>query len=169
MKIVLAGFLLLALGAAVPRPAGVGESVEDKSARMQPVVLSPGKRTAPVTMQHEFDQLPTAGVPLVVTMVFTSAGNDALHLELGAEQALGLDRRIVRRVRAGEAVSVPLLPQKDGRYYFSVTARLDDRQVRVFQVPVQVGSKKAVLPARRAKATAGADGELVVIMPASDR
>ncbi|MBT8138064.1 MAG: hypothetical protein KJO54_13700 [Gammaproteobacteria bacterium] len=169
MKTALAGVLLLALGTTVPGATGIATTMASQGVKARPVVTSPGKRTAAVTMQHKFDRVPAAGEPLVVTMEFTAGIGEVTRVEVGAATALGLDRRVLRRVRAAEPVELSLLPQRDGRHYLSVVAQLDSKQVRVFQVPVQVGSGKTATPATRAKAVAGADGELVVILPASEK
>ena len=168
MKTVLAGMLLLALGTAVPGPAGIATTTSGQSAKSRPVA-SPGKRTAPVMMQYEFDGVPAAGEPLVVTMSFTAAKGDALRLEFNAATALGLDRRVLRQVPAGEPVAVTLIPQQDGRHYLSVMARLENKQMRVFQVPVQVGGAKTAALVKRTKAVAGPDGELVLVMPSTEK
>ncbi len=132
--------------------------------------VSPGKATAAVSMTHQFSAEPAIGVPTALELVFAAGRNDALSLEIHADDALAVKPLTDRSITSGETVVVDLLPQAEGRYYVNVIARLgtgSQARARVFSVPVQVG--KGTYTSTAQKATTSPDGERLIRMQAQEK
>lgn len=146
--------------------AGAGCADKDKStvAAAKASVVSPGKRVAAIDIGHRLSAKPAVGKPLQLELVVDSRTATEFDLAVKLPPAVSGDAlQYDRRVAAGEAVTLELVPLAEGRHYVSVIASPVGRggAPRVISVPIEVGTVAALKAAAPQRA---ADGELLIRM-----
>lgn len=142
---------------------------------------SPGKPTAPITIDYDVIGTPVVGQPVSVNLnVKSSVGdrpvtlnyriNDASSLAFPEAQAL----RVPLGVLAGgqpASQQVTVVPQREGRAYLNVSAEVETAEgtlLKSIAIPIQVGTT----PGGRepnGDIVRDADGNPVISLPADDR
>lgn len=166
-------------------PAGEAPVADEAPAKPSPETAadaqaSPGKPTAPISIDYEIIGTPVVGNPLSIDVnVSSTRGDVPIRLRYSIldadslsfpeaqpeEVALG---RVSERQPAVRQVTV--IPQREGRLYLNVTAEIetaDGALIKSMAIPIQVGSG----PGEREKngeVTVDADGEAIISLPADE-
>lgn len=162
-------------GDTAPTDESAAKAAPDATADAQ---ASPGKPTAPISIDYNIIGTPIVGNPLSIDVSVSSTQGEApvklTYRVLDAasltfpdaqpeEIALG---RVNERQPAVRQVTV--VPQREGRLYLNVTAQIeteDGALIKSMAIPIQVGDA----PAERevnGEVVEDADGETVISMPA---
>ncbi len=151
-----------------------------KPALNQDGVESPGKITAPVTIDYQVIGNPVVGQPVAVNLnVVSTSGeqpvtlryriNDSSSMVFPDAQA-NMVQLSAGRNEAQRAQQVTVVPQREGRLYLNVSAEVQTANGLMFKslaVPIQVGSAPADM-SRNGELKETADGEEVISMPAEE-
>lgn len=168
----------VAVDEAIPETRTAPENpVAEKSAD-EPA--SPGKPTAPISIDYTVTGTPIVGQPLNIDLQVTSTLSDrpiTLNYDVVDATALLFPEAQVKRVSlgmvdelrpAGEQVTV--VPQRDGRLYLNVTAEIETESgtlLKSMAIPIQVGSAPPELD-ENGELMEDADGDAILSMPADD-
>ncbi len=144
-----------------------------------PVVRSPGKRGAPVTLGYHVDGKPQVGVPVAIELDVRSATGDevAIALEVSAEPGLEVTAgggKVSLGSRSAESRyshRLVVTPRADGLahvHVVAVVAAPDGRQVRTFAVPVTSGDGAVRATKAAGHVETDAQGRRVRVLPATD-
>jgi len=142
---------------------------------------SPGKPTAPISINYEVVGTAIVGQPVSVNLQISSTdasrpvrmqyrANDMSSFVFSEAQPEEVE---IGTVRGGEFASeqVTVIPQREGRIFLNVSASVETPQGTMFRslaVPIQVGS--APEPATvNGELKETADGETVISMPAKEQ
>ena len=169
---------MLFSGLLVTLAACGGGSPEPQAATTKPAptLRSPGKPTAPVSLDYEILGRPFVGVPVAVNVRVTPTGETGpvrVSYSIEDESAMLFQEGQVERLEfdslTEESIQqLALVPQREGRLYVNVSAEVETpggTMIRSMAIPVQVGSA----PAPRnlnGDLVETADGEPVISMPA---
>lgn len=174
------GTCLLAVTACQPEtvetestaPAATGKTLQKGESR------SPGKPSAPVTIDYKVLGTPLVGQPVAVEIrVKASEPGQSMNLKYFINEpdslmfADGQPEGIEIEIPADEPVAarqVRLVPQREGRLYLNVTAEVitaGGMMLKSIAVPISVGSNAVKLELNGAMKNA-ADGETVISLPA---
>jgi len=153
--------------ASAVRPAAV---VGDRSA------TSPGKPSAPISIEYEILGKPIVGLPVAINItvratqdlgpvVVSYSINDASALLFQDGQ---IEKREYRDFSELDMQQVTVIPQREGRLYINVSAEVQTpggSMIKSMAIPIRVGS--APVPRQiNGELKQGPDGETVISMPA---
>jgi hypothetical protein len=179
-KLIVIGVALLGMVACQPSTDSKQADAVTAAAKnaQQSKLTSPGKPSAPVSIDYKVLGTPLVGQPLAVEIRIAANEpgqsmrlkyfiNDADSLMFADSQPESIDVKIA----ADEPVAarqVRLVPQREGRLYLNVTAELetaDGMMLKSIAVPISVGSNAVRIELNGAMKKA-ADGETVISLPA---
>lgn len=160
------------------QPASADASSKPSAMQAQPP-SSPGKPTAPVTIDYDVIGVPIVGHPVNVDIAVSSTQGDApvklrWHvLDTGSmsfpeSQAREVSLRVNQR--QAETRQVTIVPQREGRLYLNVTAEVetpDGAMLKTMAIPIQVGSAPGE-PEAAGEVKQDAEGEAVISLPADE-
>jgi hypothetical protein len=163
-------------------PVGtVGPGGDDQAGTVQPVsdapVMSPGKPTAPISIDYEIVNNPIVGAPVQINIAVSSSEgpvrvrysiNDASALQFQAGQ---VEEEEISAAGRGEPRQLRVIPLREGRVFVNVSAEVGTSggaKIRSMAIPLRVGAAPDGPAVNRAKSD-GPDGEAVITMPADER
>ena len=171
---------LLTFAACVFLPAcGDGNSEATSAAKPLPVAdesASPGKPSAPISIDYEVLGRPIVGTPVSINVDIRGSDdaapvnvsysiNDpgALVFQEGQVEILEM-----RSARDQGRQQLAVIPQREGRLYVNVSAEVQTpggSMIKSIAIPIQVGSAPST-PQVNGEPTPGPDGETVISLPA---
>jgi hypothetical protein len=142
-------------------------------------VASPGKPTAPISLDYEIVNQPIVGAPVQINVnVASGEGPVKVRYSIDDESALYFQADQVEEEEISAAASrnaprqIRVVPQREGRVYVNVSAELETpggAMIRSMAIPLRVGAAPDSAPASSRDAIEGPDGEAVISMPAEER
>lgn len=159
-----------------PAKAEVGGEPAETAAEPQ---RSPGKPTAPVSIDYDIIGVPIVGHPVNIDVAVSSTQGDMpvklswRVLDTGSlsfpESQL---REVAVRVNEREAQTrqITVVPQREGRLYLNVTAEVETpngAMLKTLAIPIQVGSAPGE-PDPEGEVKEDADGEAIESLPADE-
>jgi len=156
--------------AEVPGSAATEKPATPASAR------SPGKPSAPITLDYEVLGKPIVGLPVAVNVrvhATADAGPVAVQYSVNDSSALifqdgQVERLVIEDVGSDDMQQVAVVPQREGRLYINVSAEVETPggiMIKSMAIPIQVGSAPQQ-PQLNGELLEGPDGEAVISMPA---
>lgn len=171
-----------------------GKSEDSVSSESSPVVAaskpaaaaieagaaSPGKPSAPISMQYELLGNPIVGQPVAINVIVRSTSgsqpvtvqysiNDSSALVFQAGQVKSL-QITANAEKADSLQQLAVIPQREGRLYVNVSAEIqtaDGSMIKSMAIPIQVGSAPEK-PQINGELVEGPEGETVISMPAKE-
>ncbi len=140
---------------------------------------SPGKPSAPITIDYEIMGKPVIGVPLSINVKISSALDHPIRVNYRINDSTSLmfttaQSRTVSLLPAGDeaysAQQVTVIPQREGRLFLNVSAEIETdvgMMARVMAIPIQVGRRRST-PQVSGELTTGGDGEALISLPAKE-
>ena len=142
---------------------------------------SPGKPSAPISMQYEILGNPIVGQPVAINVQVRSTSgnqpvtvqysiNDSSALVFQAGQVESLQFTANAEKKADSQQQLAVIPQREGRLYVNVSAEIqtpDGSMIKSMAIPIQVGSAPEK-PEINGELVEGPDGETVISMPAKE-
>lgn len=182
-SIIVAIMVLAALAACQDEAAKSAASTPSPSANNAKPALdsrSPGKPSAPLSIEYRVLGTPLVGQPVAVEIRLVSDEpgqvlrldyfiNDADSLMFADAQPTTIDV-VIPRDESTAARQVRVVPQREGRVYLNVTAEVtteNGMMLKSIAVPISVGSNN-VAPLEPGGELKDADGETVISMPARE-
>jgi hypothetical protein len=174
--------LVAACGDADMTPAGQPTTTDapaaSVAAKPEPVMdgASPGKPSAPISMNYEIVGNPIVGVPVRINVtVHSEAGPVTVHYRINDTSSLMFQDGQVERWQIPDPTSVDtqqltVVPQREGRLYVNVSAEVmtaNGSMIRSMSIPIKVGTAPAA-PTENGEVVEGPDGEKVISLPARE-
>lgn len=144
-----------------------------------PPLPSPGKLSAPITLDYSITGNPVVGQPVAVIVDVSSPLTDrtiTLHYrmnEVGSmtfPESQAASTALVPRAGAElRSQQFTLVPQREGRLFMVVSAEVETdtgTMMKSISIPIQVGRGAAAPPA--GDIVEGTDGEVGISLPAAD-
>lgn len=140
---------------------------------------SPGKPSAPITIDYEIMGKPVIGIPLAINVKISSALDQPIRVNYRINDSTSLmftnaQSRTVSLVPEGDDAysveQVTVIPQREGRLFLNVSAEVETdvgTMAKVMAIPIQVGSRRP-MPQASGELTGDEDGEAVISMPAKE-
>jgi len=159
--------------------AGAAKTVHSKPASAEIPRTSPGKPSAPISIDYEIMGKPVVGIPLSINVTISSELDQPIRVNYRINDKSSLmfteaQSETVSLVPIGdEAYSteqVTVIPQREGRLFLNVSAEIETdigMMARVMAIPIQVGSRLTT-PHVDGELTIGEDGEALISMPAKE-
>lgn len=178
---------IAACGQAADEPAAeveIAKSAPSVSFKPENDPVSAGKPSAPITLSYRIIGKPVVGEPVAidlrVTSTFTSAmgpqpvslsyrAHDSSAIQLGESQAEAVLLAPGAKNRSS-AQQVTVIPMREGRLYFNVTASVETENgsmSTVTAIPIQVGDAPRVMQENGTLKT-DADGNAIRVLPADE-
>ena len=140
------------------------------------VSRSPGKPTAPISIDYEVLGKPIVGLPVAINIEVHSSqdlGPANVQYSIDDTSALLFQEGQVQRLDNMEfaelaSQQLAVVPQREGRLYVNVSAEVQTpggSMIKSIAIPIQVGSSPN-RPAINGELVEGPDGETVISMPA---
>ena len=162
----------------VARPATEAQADKPVPALEDTGTTSPGKPSAPISMDYEVMGNPVVGAPVAIN-IRISANEEYGPLEvrysIADASALEFQPGQVRNMRLGHTEmrnrqQLAVIPRREGRSFVNVSAEVQTPgglMIKSIAIPIQVGSApdKPSLPGELVE---GPDGETVISMPAKE-
>jgi len=137
---------------------------------------SPGKPSAPISLEYEVLGRPIVGLPVAINVRINAAqdaGPVAVQYSINDTSALRFQEGQVERLRIVDPADdsmqqVAVIPQREGRLYVNVSAEVETpggTLIKSMAIPIQVGSAPQQ-PTINGELQEGPDGETVISMPA---
>ncbi len=136
---------------------------------------SPGKPSAPISINYEIVGSPIVGVPVLINVdVRSGAGPVTVQYNITDTSALVFQQGQVQRWEiadpsAESAVQqLSVIPQREGRLYVNVSAEVmtpSGSMIRSMAIPIKVGAAPAQATPN-GEVVEGPDGEAVISLPA---
>lgn len=137
---------------------------------------SPGKPSAPVSLDYEILGKPIVGLPVIINVQINAApdaGPITVQYSINDTSALLFQDGQVERLEIDDAAGasmqqVAVVPQREGRLYLNVAAEVatpGGSMIKSMAIPLQVGSART-RPQINGELQEGPDGETVISMPA---
>ncbi len=135
---------------------------------------SPGKPSAPVSMNYEIIGQPVVGRPVLINVtVNADTGPVDVYYSIADSSAVTFQPGQVERLRImetsrGARQQLSVIPQREGRVFVNVSAEVqtpDGIKVRSMAIPIKVG-KLPDEPSINGELKEGPEGETVISMPA---
>ena len=149
------------------------------AAPAKPPLPSPGKLSAPITLDYSITGNPVVGQPVAVNVDVSSPLTDrtiTLHYrmnEVGSmtfPESQAASTALVPRSGAElRSQQLTLVPQREGRLFMVVSAEVETdtgTMMKSISIPIQVGRAAAAPPA--GEVVEGSDGEAGISLPATD-
>ena len=183
--IVLLAVLAFAAGCKNANEGGEGAAVEDGGEATKPAAAepqtSPGKPTAPISIDYDIIGVPLVGHPVNIDIAVSSTRGEApvkLSWHVLDTGSLSFPDSQLREVslrvnsRQAETRQVTVVPQREGRLYLNVTAEIetaDGAMLKSMAIPIQVGSAPGEPEQEpNGEVKEDADGETIVSLPADE-
>jgi hypothetical protein len=141
---------------------------------------SPGKPTAPISIEYDVVGKAVVGQPLGVNLRVSSKRPDqpvTMHYRINDSSAMVFPESQAQRIELGSAADdspraqqVTVIPQREGRLFLNVSAEVQTENGTMFRslaIPIQVGARSAA-PAVNGEIQTTPEGESVVSMPGSE-
>ena len=141
---------------------------------------SPGKITAPISIEYSIVGNPIVGQPVSINLQISSPLNDRIITvfyrvnEIGSLTFPESQLETITILPLAEVTSrsqqVTVVPQREGRLYLVVSAEIETdggTMMRSMSIPIQVGSAPRV-PNLNGELVEGPDGEVGISMPAKE-
>lgn len=165
-----------------PAPAGEATpaAAEGASPTPEPTAggASPGKPTAPVSMQYDIIGKPVVGQPVLINVrVSSSQGPVSVSYTITDTSALAFEQGQVERLEIVDpsldgVQQLSVVPQRAGRAYVNVSAEVQTpmgTMIRSMAIPIEVaGGAPGQKPVENGEAATGPDGEAVISLPAEE-
>ena len=142
-------------------------------------VMSPGKPTAPISIDYEIVNQPIVGAPVQINVnVASGEGPVTVRYSIDDASALLFQEDQVEEEEISDTASrnaprqIRVVPQREGRVYVNVSAELETpggAKIRSMSIPLRVGAAPENGPAGGGDVVEGPDGEAVISMPAEER
>lgn len=142
--------------------------------------VSPGKITAPISIDYSIVGNPMVGQPVSINLQISSPLNDRIITvyyrvnEIGSltfpESQLETVVLLPLDAVTSRSQQVTVVPQREGRLYLVVSAEIETdggTMIRSMSIPIQVGSAPRV-PTLNGELVEGPDGEVGISMPAKE-
>lgn len=134
---------------------------------------SPGKPSAPVTLNYEWLGTPALGQPITLRLSFSAQGEAAdLRLRYAGEGAVSLraggEEQVSLRAEPAPVRELVVVPSREGLHHVNVFVELGDR-ARAFSIPLQVGKvdmKTLLKP--QGKLVQTPEGQTLISLPAEE-
>jgi hypothetical protein len=141
---------------------------------------SPGKPSAPISMQYEILGNPIVGQPVAINVqVRSTSGSQPVTVQysINDSSALVFQAGQVERLqytanaeKTDSQQQLAVIPQREGRLYVNVSAEIqtpDGSMIKSMAIPIQVGSapEKSEI---NGELVEGPNGETVISMPAKE-
>jgi len=150
------------------------------AAAIEASAASPGKPSAPISMQYELLGNPIVGQPVAINVIVRSTSgsqpvtvqysiNDSSALVFQAGQVKSL-QITANAEKAASLQQLAVIPQREGRLYVNVSAEIqtaDGSMIKSMAIPIQVGSAPEK-PQINGELVEGPEGETVISMPAKE-
>jgi hypothetical protein len=163
-------------------PVGTsGPAGDDQAGTVRPIadtpVMSPGKPTAPISIDYEIVNNPIVGAPVQINITVSSSEgpvrvrysiNDASALQFQEGQ---VEEEEIREPGRGQPRQLRVIPLREGRVFVNVSAEVETAggaMIRSMAIPLRVGAAPDG-PAVKPAMAEGPDGEAVITMPAEER
>lgn len=157
-----------------PAAAGSGQTPA-------PLPTSPGKLSAPITIDYEIMGNPVVGQPVGVNVQVSSSLNDrpiTLNYRFSEAGSMTFPESQVESAallpiadNGIRSQQVTLVPQREGRLYLVVSAEIETdngAMIKSISIPIQVG-RAPFTPTTNGELVEGTDGEIGVSMPAREQ
>lgn len=153
-----------------------GEAVKPAAAEPQ---TSPGKPTAPISIDYDIIGVPLVGHPVNIDIAVSSTQGEApvkLSWHVLDTGSLSFPESQLREVavrvaeRQPQTRQVTVVPQREGRLYLNVTAEVETpngAMLKTIAIPIQVGSAPGK-PEPEGQVQEDAEGETVESLPADE-
>ena len=139
-------------------------------------VTSPGKPSAPISIDYEVLGKPIVGLPVAINVQVSATqdvGPIAVTYSINDTSALLFQEGQVERLEISDLSEVSIqqvavVPQREGRLYLNVSAEVQTAggsMIKSMAIPIQVGSAPKQ-PQINGELKEGPDGEIVISMPA---
>ena len=151
-------------------------SVKEAPAVAGSASTSPGKPTAPISIDYEVLGKPIVGLPVAINIEVHSSqdlGPVSVQYSIDDTSALLFQEGQVQRLENMEfaelaSQQLAVVPQREGRLYVNVAAEVQTpggSMIKSMAIPIQVGSSPN-RPEINGELVEGPDGETVISMPA---
>ena len=160
--------------------AASGKAVHSKPEQVAVAAQrSPGKPSAPISIDYEIMGMPVVGIPLSINVKVSSELDEPITVNYRINDSTSLmfneaQSERVSLVPIGEqgfsAEQVTVIPQREGRLFLNVSAEIETEMgmmAKVMAIPIQVGSLRAV-PQVNGELTTAESGEALISMPAKE-
>lgn len=167
-----------------PAPAGKATPTAADEAGPPPAAgsaadgASPGKPTAPISMQYDIIGKPVVGQPVLVNVrVSSSQGPVSVSYTITDTSALAFEQGQVERLEIVDpsidgVQQLSVIPQRAGRAYVNVSAEVQTSMgtmIRSMAIPIEVaGGATGQKPLENGEVATGPDGEAVISLPAEE-
>jgi hypothetical protein len=141
---------------------------------------SPGKPSAPISMEYEILGNPVVGQPVAINVdVRSTSGSHPVSVQysINDSSALVFQAGQVERLqvtanaeKTASQQQLAVIPQREGRLYVNVSAEIqtaDGMMIKSMAIPIQVGSAPEK-PEINGELVEGPEGETVISMPAKE-
>lgn len=168
----------MSLGACGDDTASTGSvsSTKDAPATAGSASMSPGKPTAPISIDYEVLGKPIVGLPVAINIEVRSSedlGPVTVQYSIDDTSGVLFQEGQVQRLENMqfaelESQQLAVVPQREGRLYVNVSAEVQTpggSMIKSMAIPIQVGSSPA-RPEINGELKEGPDGETVISMPA---
>ncbi len=174
--------MLLSACQGTEAPVDSTETVDSGAAASKPlpVPMSPGKLSAPITLDYSIMGNPVVGQPVGINVQVSSPLDDRPILlqyrvdEVGSMTFPDSQAASAELLPLADAElrvqQVTVVPQREGRLYLVVSAEIETdagAMMKSMSIPVQVGRAPAA-PEAAGELVEGPDGEVGVSVPASE-
>lgn len=165
--------------------AACGDGSTGPAAAVKPVsavaigrATSPGKPSAPISLDYEVLGKPIVGLPVAINVTVKAAqdvGPVSLQYSINDVSSLLFQEGQVERLEIANLADngmqqVTVVPQREGRLYVNVFAEVQTpggSMIKSMAIPIQVGSTPQ-RPQINGELKEGPDGEVVISMPAEE-
>lgn len=141
-------------------------------------VVSPGKPTAPISIEYEIVSKPIVGAPVQINVIVSSAqGPLSVKYSINDASALRFQEGQVQEeeITAAASGSAPrqlsVVPLREGRHFVNVSAEVQTTggsMIRSMAIPLRVGAAPDG-PGLNSAMKESPDGDSVISMPADER
>ena len=139
---------------------------------------SPGKPTAPISIDYEVLGKPIVGLPVAINIQVRSSqdlGPVNVQYSIDDTSSLLFQEGQVQRLENMEfaelaSQQLAVVPQREGRLYVNISAEVPTpggSMIKSMAIPIQVGSAPSQ-PQTNGELMEGPDGETVISMPAQE-
>jgi hypothetical protein len=174
----IAATFLVACGDDAPR-SGAAPTVKKTTVAAMSGSRSPGKPSAPVSIDYEILGKAIVGLPVAINVQVQGTRDDvgpvAVSYTINDTSALlfqegQVERLEIASLSEASMQQLAVVPQREGRLFINVSAEVSTpggSMIKSMAIPIQVGS--APQPSQTGgEVKEGADGELVQSMPAQE-
>ena len=167
---------VLSLAACSDESSGTGSAAKPVAAVANTGSRSPGKPSAPISLEYEVLGRPIVGLPVAINVRVNATqdtGPVAVQYSINDTSALLFQEGQVERLEIADPADnsmqqVTVVPQREGRLYVNVSAEVETpggTMIKSMAIPIQVGSAPQQ-PQINGELQEGPDGETVISMPA---